>query len=132
MKLNGQCHCGTVTFEVRFDTPTVVYECNCSICRLQAYQHLIVMKKDFTLISGEENLTEYRFNTRVARHTFCRTCGVKSFYTPRSHPDCVSVNWRSISKDGLGTQASAISMEMFDGVNWEGSVAKLQSLSTKT
>jgi len=41
-------------------------------------------------------LSEYRFNTGTARHLFCRRCGVKSFYVPRSNPDGYSVNVRCL------------------------------------
>jgi len=49
--------------------------------------HLIVTADRFKLTSGSEALTTYSFNTHVAKHFFCSTCGVKSFYIPRSHPD---------------------------------------------
>ena len=64
----------------------------------------------FELIQGEEHLATYTFNTGVAQHYFCRVCGVKSFYVPRSHPDGVSVNVRCLDP---GT-VSSIAVERFD------------------
>ena len=93
----GGCHCGAVAFEVDAPAQLDVVECNCSICGPTAYQHLIVPRERFRLLRGEESLSTYTFGTRTARHLFCRSCGVKSFYVPRSHPDGVSVNARCLT-----------------------------------
>ena len=93
----GGCHCGAVAFEVDAPAQLDVIECNCSICGPIAYQHLIVPRESFRLLRGDEALTTYTFGTRTARHLFCRNCGVKSFYVPRSHPDGVSVNVRCLA-----------------------------------
>jgi len=92
----GGCHCGTVTFEVDAPARLAALECNCSMCRMTGYLHLIVTHGQFRLLTGNEQLAEYRFNTATARHFFCRVCGVKSFYVPRSHPDGISVNVRCL------------------------------------
>jgi hypothetical protein len=92
----GGCHCGRVRFEVQAPAEIEVGECNCSMCAKTAQQHLVVKKEQFRLVSGEDALTEYRFNTGKARHLFCKHCGIKSFYIPRSHPDGVSVNARCL------------------------------------
>ncbi|XP_047235299.1 centromere protein V isoform X1 [Girardinichthys multiradiatus] len=83
----GGCHCGAVRFEVWSSPDLHVFHCNCSICTKKQNHHFIVPKSRFTLLQGVDNLTTYTFNTHVAKHTFCRTCGVQSFYTPRSNPD---------------------------------------------
>lgn len=75
-----------------------VLDCNCSICRMTGYQHLIVPASRFRLRQGAEVLVDYRFNTRTATHRFCGRCGIKSFYIPRSHPDGVSVNARCLDE----------------------------------
>ncbi len=92
----GGCHCGRVRFEVLAPRTLEVLDCNCSICGRSGYLHLIVPAARFTLLSGQDDLTSYQFNTRTARHLFCRVCGVKSFYVPRSHPDGFSVNARCL------------------------------------
>lgn len=93
---HGGCHCRRVRFEV--DAPAAVdaLDCNCSIYRMTGFLHLIVPASRFRLVSGEDALADYRFNTGAARHLFCRHCGVKSFYVPRSHPDGYSVNVRCL------------------------------------
>jgi hypothetical protein len=111
----GGCHCGRVRFEVVAPAKLEVADCNCSICSKFGYLHLIVPADRFKLISGREALTTYSFNTHTAKHYFCSTCGVKSFYIPRSHPDGVSVNARCIDSDTI----ESLSVKPFDGRNWE-------------
>jgi hypothetical protein len=84
---------------------------------MSAYLHLIVPKERFTLLSGGDALTTYSFNTHVAKHLFCATCGVKSHYVPRSHPDGISVNVRCLD----GGTIEAVTVTAFDGRNWEKS-----------
>ncbi len=120
----GGCHCGEVKFEVRAPADLDLLECNCSMCARSAYLHLIVPASDFRLLAGADALTDYRFGTGTARHLFCRSCGVKSFYVPRSHPDGFSVNARCLDP------ASVTSMRIrpYDGRNWESARAKLSTL----
>ena len=72
----GGCHCGRVRFEVLAPARLTVSDCNCSMCAKSGYLHLIVPKAQFTLVSGAESLTAYRFNTGTAQHLFCAVCGV--------------------------------------------------------
>ena len=118
---SGGCHCGRVRFEVEAPAAIEAYECNCSICSRSGYLHLIVPASMFQLLRGEQDLVSYRFNSGVARHLFCATCGIKSFYVPRSHPDGISVNVRCLD------DATVVSVNVtpFDGANWERNVAKL-------
>lgn len=121
----GACHCGTVRFEV--DAPAVLeaYACNCSMCQKVAFLHLIVPAERFRLLAGAEALTEYTFNTGVARHLFCRHCGVKGFYRPRSNPDGWSVNVRCLDPATI----ARVDERPFDGQNWERAGASLAHLS---
>jgi hypothetical protein len=96
------------------------------MCRRSGYLHLIVPKSQFRLLQGEESLTTYTFNTRTAKHLFCRVCGIKSFYVPRSHPDGFSVNARCLDP---GT-VTHITVRPFDGANWEASAEKLKALDS--
>ena len=104
-------------FEVRAPARLTVEECNCSICRRTGYLHLIVERAQFRLLQGGEALSTYRFNTGTAQHVFCKVCGIKSFYVPRSHPDGISVNARCLDP---GTVQS-MRIRKFDGANWESS-----------
>jgi hypothetical protein len=111
----GGCHCGAVAFEVDAPAHPVVLDCNCSICRMTGFLHLIVPREQFRLLKGEGDLVDYRFGSGVARHLFCRHCGIKSFYVPRSHPDGVSVHVACIDPATL----EGYDVEPFDGTNWE-------------
>jgi hypothetical protein len=122
-KYTGQCHCGGVTFEVEAELEEeTILECNCSMCRKKGFLHLIVPPGQFRLEQGEERLREYRFNTEVAVHRFCEKCGIHPFYTPRSHPDKVSVNVRCLDGVDLG----GLEVEPFDGQNWEETVETIR------
>ena len=124
MIYRGGCHCGAVRFEVEAPERVVVQECSCSICTMSGFLHLIVPASRFRLLQGDDDLTTYRFNTGVARHKFCRTCGVKSFYIPRSNPDGYDVNVRC-----LDPQPRELVLETFDGRNWEQHGHELAHLS---
>lgn len=121
----GGCHCGRVRFEVQAPAQLRVQRCNCSICRMTGFEHLIVPASRFRLLSDPAELQAYSFNTGVARHLFCRHCGIKSFYVPRSNPDGYSVNLRCLDPQTLG----AVEYEDFDGQNWERHGAALAGLS---
>ena len=116
----GGCHCGRVRFEVTAPAEISVAECNCSICAKTGYLHLVVPKSRFRLLQGGEFLTTYRFNTGVAQHFFCKVCGIKSFYVPRSDPDGYSVNARCLDP---GT-VTRMAVKPFDGQNWEEAIRR--------
>ena len=121
----GGCHCGRVRFEVQAPANLAVDECNCSICSKSGYLHLIVPSARFTLVQGDDDLHCYTFNTGAAKHYFCRHCGVKSFYIPRSNPDGYSVNARCLDTD----RVASMTISPFDGRNWEANAHALAHLS---
>ncbi len=121
-KIEGGCHCGLVRFEADVPEPKVeLLDCNCSICAMTGYLHLIVPDSRFRLVEGMGETATYRFGSGKARHIFCRQCGIKSFYRPRSHPDGVSINFRCLD-EGHGLEPS---IRTFDGRNWEAARAAL-------
>jgi hypothetical protein len=111
----GGCHCGKVRFEVTAPPQIEVGDCNCSMCSRTGYLHLMVPKSRFKLLSGEDALTTYEFNTKTAKHLFCSVCGIKSFYVPRSNPEGISVNARCLDE---GT-VTGTTFRKIDGRNWE-------------
>ena len=121
----GGCHCGRIGFEVEAPAELEVKLCNCSICAMTAYLHLIVPRSRFRLLRGEEHLSTYTFNTGVAQHSFCTNCGIKSFYVPRSNPDGISVNARCLEPGTI----TGIHIKNFDGRNWEEHAHVLEHLS---
>ena len=114
----GGCHCGRVRFRVTDDLARVS-DCNCSICTKKGFLHLIVAPDRFELLCGKDDLSTYRFNTGVAKHMFCRHCGIHPFYVPRSDPDKIDVNVRCLD----GVDLAAITTHLFDGKNWERAMA---------
>jgi hypothetical protein len=121
MKIGGGCHCRAVRFEAEVPERIEILDCNCSICAITGFRHLIVPHCDFALLSGREALTSYRFGTGAAEHLFCGICGVKSYYQPRSHPEAWSVNFSALD-DASGLDVTA---RAFDGRNWEQAAAML-------
>jgi hypothetical protein len=121
VKIAGGCHCGAVRFEARVARHVTVLDCNCSICAKTGFRHLIVPHDDFHLLQGEEALRSYRFGTGAAEHLFCGTCGVKSFYQPRSHPEAWSLNINALDDPS----ELELTIEAFDGRNWEQARAAL-------
>jgi hypothetical protein len=76
------------------------------------------------LIEGEPYITNYTWGTGVAKHTFCKVCGIKSFYTPRSNSDGYDINVRCLDVD-----LSQVEIEPFDGKNWEEYAHTLRHMS---
>ncbi|MGV6852036.1 MAG: GFA family protein [bacterium] len=114
MVYQGSCHCGAVQFEVEAPRSVEVERCNCSICKKSGFLHLIVPLRDFSLKAGHDVLSVYTFNTGVAKHTFCKRCGIKAFYYPRSNPDGVDINLNCLDQ-----APENVSIVEFDGQNWE-------------
>lgn len=115
----GGCHCGALRFRATPRTREAL-ACNCTICGKRGFVHIIVRAEDFELERGGDQLTSYRFNTKIAEHLFCRVCGVQSFYRPRSHPDDYSVNLRCLDEGQADFEVKG-----FDGRHWESSIASI-------
>lgn len=120
-RITGGCHCGAVRFEADVEKTPAMLDCNCSICARTGFLHMFVPHQQFTLLQGREALTSYRFGSGQAEHLFCKNCGVKSFYQPRSHPDSWSVNYKCLDP-GHDLQPE---ITKFDGRNWETAKAEL-------
>ena len=122
MKVAGGCHCGAVRFEAEVPEPPVpALDCNCSVCRMTGFLHVMVPHDRFELITGRGALATYRFGTGAAEHLFCGHCGVKSFYQPRSHPQSWSLNANCLDAP------VELAIEQFDGRNWEAAKADLDA-----
>ena len=121
----GGCHCGRVRFEVDAPAHIAAIQCNCSICRMTGFLHLIVPAARFRLLQGDEFLAEYTFNTGVAKHRFCRVCGVKSFYVPRSNPDGFDVNVHCLDPATI----ESVEVTPFDDADRDAQTAAIAHLS---
>ncbi|XP_019366504.1 PREDICTED: centromere protein V [Gavialis gangeticus] len=124
VKHAGGCHCGAVRFEVWASADLHVFDCNCSICTKKQNRHFIVPASRFKLLQGADNITRYTFNTHCAQHTFCKTCGVQSFYTPRSNPDGYGIAPHCLDE---GTVHST-TVEEINGKEWEKAVKEHKTI----
>ena len=118
----GSCHCGKVRFQVTGEINRVS-RCNCSICTKKGTLHWRVAAERFTLLSGEESLTLYQSGTSIAKHFFCRFCGVHPFSRPRIAPDMYSINVRCL--DNVDIEQPTWEEIHFDGKNWEQAANEL-------
>jgi hypothetical protein len=113
--LHGSCHCGRVRFEVSAN-PTSLSQCNCSLCSKKGALYVKVREiAELRVTSGEPELCVYQFNTRRAKHYFCRHCGIHVFHRPRLDPERWSVNARCLDELDIARFA----LTEFDGRNWE-------------
>lgn len=94
-KYQGSCHCGAVRFEIETDFPELI-TCDCSICSRRSALMVKVHESKFTLLAGEESLTEYQFHTKTAHHFFCKVCGIYPFHRKRLAPDHYGINVRCL------------------------------------
>lgn len=110
----GGCHCKKVRYEVNLELKDVL-ECNCSLCQTKGLLLTFVPAGDFKITSGEDSLTEYRFNKLVLQHLFCKHCGVQPFsYGEKDGVKMVGINARSIDNIEL----SDLNRVPFDGKSW--------------
>lgn len=87
----GSCHCGAVRFRV--DSAIVeLTTCDCSICVKRNAVMAKVPERSLAVLDGEEMLTLYEWNTRKAKHYFCRRCGIYVFHRKRAVADHFGVN----------------------------------------
>jgi hypothetical protein len=114
MIYQGSCHCKAISFEVEAPECIEADYCNCSVCSKSGYLHLIVPLSRFRLLTGEDSISTYTFGSGIAKHCFCKNCGIKPFYTPRSNPDGMDVNVNC-----LDTEPASVNITNFDGQNWE-------------
>jgi hypothetical protein len=120
-RYEGGCHCGAVRFRVDV-ADHLAFDCNCSMCAKKGFLHVVVPPERFAILQGQDDVSVYTFNTHVAKHMFCRKCGVHPFYRPRSHPNDWDVNARCLD----GNAAALFRIERFDGENWETAVADIR------
>lgn len=112
MSYQGSCHCREVRFEVDVDLAHPI-TCNCSYCQRRGSILAFTPASNFSLQSGEDKLTEYRFNTRNIQHLFCSVCGMESF-ARAAGPDgtpMVAINIRCLE----GVDPYSLEPTMFDG-----------------
>ena len=110
----GSCHCGTVKFTAALDLEEPALVCNCSMCGRSGTMLMFIPLAEFTLDSGEANLTSYQFNKHVIDHLFCKTCGIKSFaYGAGPKGPMAAINARCLE----GVDPSKLKIQHYDGAS---------------
>ena len=89
--LDGSCHCGAVRWRIDWDVDEAT-TCDCSICTMRNALMVKVPEAALTIEAGEEFLTLYEWNTRRAKHYFCKRRGIYTFHRKRAAPDHFGVN----------------------------------------
>lgn len=110
----GACHCGGVKIAVDLPENPRPHRCNCSMCAMKGSVAIDVPIAALTVLEGEGLLSRYSFGTGVARHWFCRQCGIHVFQQLRSDPEKYGVN--GVCFPGLG-QFDFAAMPVHDGAN---------------
>jgi len=128
--LEGGCHCQSIRFRITVQSDQLsILDCNCSICTMKGYLHLIVPQNQFQLLKGSHStdgtIGTYTFGTHTAKHHFCRQCGITPFYRARSHPDDYDVNLRCL--DDYYAVVEKISVIPFDGKDWDKAASTLRA-----
>jgi hypothetical protein len=89
----GSCHCGAVAFEVELENGLEdLRRCNCSLCRRKGAIMASVPLDRLKVVKGADSLTVYQWNTRTAKHYFCKTCGIYTHHQRRSNPTLFGFN----------------------------------------
>mgnify|MGYP001351082664 CR=1 FL=1 len=120
-KYYGGCHCKKVQYSFFCPGEVSILVCNCSICEPYSYQHLIINHKRFTLITGQNFLRKYTFETKKAEHIFCTECGIKSYYQPRSHSNSFSINLNCVQNPPIVKK-----IEEFNGKDFVSAMKNLR------
>ncbi|MDW6024633.1 GFA family protein [Mesorhizobium sp. BAC0120] len=111
-RYTGGCQCGAVRYEVTVDLDHTI-ACNCSRCGRLGSILTFAPTESFTLLSGEESLTDFQFNKHVIHHLFCKVCGIESFSrgTKPDGTEMVAINARCLD----GIDVFALNPAKFDG-----------------
>jgi hypothetical protein len=111
----GSCHCGEIVFEIEAELSSGIV-CDCSLCKRKNAIMISIPKENFTLVKGADALTLYRWNTGVARHYFCKHCGIYTHHQRRTRPELMGVNAGCID----GIDARALPVEKVEGAKLSG------------
>jgi hypothetical protein len=81
------CHCGAIALSIDLsDGLDNVRRCNCSLCRRKGAIMATVPVEAITVTKGQAQLGLYQWNTNIARHYFCKICGIYTHHQRRSNP----------------------------------------------
>ena len=113
-KHKGSCHCAAVKFEITRDLAELT-TCDCSLCVKKNAVMVKVHESQFQLLSDPSKLSEYRWNTGIARHYFCAQCGIYTFHRKQAAPDHYGVNIYCLD----GIDPKTIPLRATEGANMD-------------
>ena len=111
----GSCHCGNVNFKFKHEEIKSGLRCNCSICiRKGAVMTDFVIPPDELkhTVKQPDSLGLYEFDNKVAKHYFCKVCGIFTFNQTIRVPDHYRVNLGCLEDFDL---ESITEINVFDG-----------------
>jgi len=79
MTIAGSCHCGKTAFRIDGDIPPALTRCTCSFCSKRGALYAYYRPEQFVLTTPQENVSTYRWKTKLVAHNFCGTCGCVTF-----------------------------------------------------
>jgi hypothetical protein len=100
MKIDGQCHCGLVTYEADID-PKKVSICHCTDCQAltgSPYRVTVICSPEQVRMTGQpaKIYPKTGDNGRTRFQHFCGQCGSPLFTSGEGGPDDWGIRWGSI------------------------------------
>ena len=111
----GSCHCGAVRFAFDSEEITRGVRCTCSICKRKGalMSPMVIASEDLRVDADPADLGLYQFGNQVAKHYFCRNCGIYTHNETVRMPGKCRINLGCIDEiDPL-----ALEFDVFDGKN---------------
>jgi len=110
---HGSCHCGAIKFSFNGEEITNGLRCTCSICtRKGALMSAEAMPAENLKIEADEkDIGLYQFGNKVAKHYFCKTCGIYTHNETLRLPGHMRVNLDCIEE----VDTSKLEILIFDG-----------------
>jgi len=62
-----------------------------------------VPNANLTITTGENKLSLYQWNMKIAKHYFCADCGIYVFHNKRAQPDHYGVNVHCLKNIDINT-----------------------------
>jgi hypothetical protein len=114
-KFHGSCHCGSVKFSFEEEDITSGMRCTCSYCerRGSALSKFTLSKDDLNIKAKDDAMGMYQFDTKIAKHFFCHSCGIHPFLETVRAPGQFRVNLGCLD----GIDVDKLEIVLFDGKN---------------
>lgn len=111
----GSCHCGAIEFSFDAEEISKGLRCTCSICSRKGAMMLAdaIPEGELKIKADPNDIGLYQFDNNIAKHYFCKNCGIYTHNETIRAPGNMRVNLGCI--DDL--DASELEIVVFDGKN---------------